>query len=267
MSEPLRFASWNVNSLNVRLPQVLEWLERRQPDCIGLQETKLVDEKFPAAAFEAIGYRSVFAGQRTYNGAAMLVKEAAFSIREPMLGIPGYVDEQKRFVGAVLEPKDGGEPIRFLSAYVPNGMAAGSFKYLYKLDWLAALRRAAKSMLDETPRLVLGGDFNIAPADADIWNPGAWEEKSPCTTPEREALKSLLSLGLSDSYRLFAQRPMTFSWWDYRQNGFERNQGMRIDLLLVSDALKPRVTAAAIDAEPRGWAQPSDHAPVLVSLR
>lgn len=266
MSEPLCFASWNVNSLNVRLPQVLEWMKTTSPDALGLQETKLVDEKFPVQAFEDIGYRAVFAGQRTYNGAAVLVKDSVFSLAQPLCGIPGYIDDQKRFAGAVLTPKSGGEPIRFLSAYVPNGMAVGSFKYLYKLDWLAALRRAVKDMLKETPNLVLGGDFNIAPADEDIWNPAAWEGKILCSAPERAAFADLLRLGLSDSFRLFRQRPLTFSWWDYRQNGFERNRGLRIDLLLVSDALKSRVTRSTIDAAPRSWAQPSDHAPALLSL-
>ena len=185
-----------------------------------------------------------------------------------MLGLSGWPDPQKRFISALLSPLAAPEqpPIRFCGGYFPNGQAVGSSKYLYKLDWIAVLERTLKTYLADTPRLVLGGDFNIAPADADVWNPEAWRGKILCSEPERKALERLFALGLYDSFRLFTQPAERFSWWDYRQSGFERNHGLRIDLLLVSEALKGAVESASIDDGPRGNPQPSDHAPVMLDL-
>lgn len=268
-AETLRFASWNVNSLKVRLPQVLDWLEASRTDAVVLQETKLVDELFPREAIEAAGYDVVFTGQKTYNGVALLARREKFALAETVLNLPGYPDEQKRFVAATLTPKTAAgaaAPIRFCGAYVPNGMAVGSGKYLYKLDWLAQLERTMRAFLAETPNLILGGDFNIAPASRDLWDPVGWADGILCSGPEREAFASLLGAGLADSFRLFEQPEGAYSWWDYRQQGYERNHGLRIDCLLVSSALVPNVCAAAIDTAPRGNAQPSDHAPVTVDI-
>lgn len=263
----LRFASWNVNSLKVRLPQVLDWLALSGADALVMQETKMTDDVFPAAAFNAAGFDVVFTGQKTYNGVALAVKRSVLRTPEAVeLGLPGYPDAQKRFVSALLTPVAGDDPIRFCGGYFPNGQEVGSNKYLYKLDWISVLTRHLKALLAENPRLILGGDFNIAPADADVWNPAAWEGRILCSAPERAALSRLLSLGLCDSFRLFEQPAATFSWWDYRQSGFEKNHGLRIDLLLVSDALAGAVRNAAVDARPRANAQPSDHAPVTVDL-
>lgn len=269
----IRLASWNVNSLKVRLPQVLDWLERSGTDALAIEETKMTDDAFPAEAFAERGFWCRFAGQRTYNGVAVIGRRSRFA--EPaafISGIPGYPDDQKRFLALDLLPADAsdawsGAPIRFCCGYFPNGMAVGSSKYLYKLDWLAALSRTLRAMLAENPRLVLGGDYNIAPEDRDLWNPAAWAGQTPCSAPERETFRRLLSLGLSDSFRLFGEPAESYSWWDYRQSGFEKNHGMRIDMLLVSEALKPWVANAAIDAGPRANPQPSDHAPVLVDLK
>lgn len=273
----IRLASWNVNSLKVRLPQVLDWLERSGADALAIEETKTTDDAFPAAAFAEAGFWCRYAGQRTYNGVAIVGRKSRWAEpRRAILSIPGYPDEQKRFIALDLlpapaaGPADASEgafaPLRFCCGYFPNGMAVGSSKYLYKLDWLAALARSLRGMLAENPRLVLGGDFNIAPEDRDLWNPAAWAGQTPCSAPEREAFRRLLSLGLADSFRLFDEPGESYSWWDYRQSGFERNHGMRIDMLLVSKALAPAVSGAAIDAAPRANPQPSDHAPVTVDL-
>ena len=263
----LRLASWNVNSLKVRLPQVLDWLALSGSDVLVLQETKLTDELFPKEAFEEAGFDVVFTGQKTYNGVALVTRRSTFNVPEAVeLNIPGYPDDQKRFVSAVLAPLAGGEPLRFCGAYFPNGQEIGTSKYLYKLDWISTLTRHLRHLLEENPRLVLGGDFNIAPAEADTWNPAYWEGKILCSPAERAALRRLEGLGLRDSFRLFEQPAETFSWWDYRQSGFEKNHGLRIDLMLVSEALAPAVKSAGIDSRPRGNAQPSDHAPATLLL-
>lgn len=262
----IRLATWNVNSIKVRLPQVLDWLERARVDALVMQETKSTDEAFPREAFEAAGFDVLFSGQKTYNGVALCTRRDALSVSEPECGIPGYADPQRRFISALLTPKAGGESLRFCGAYFPNGAAVGASKYLYKLDWIAALERHLKAQLERTPRLVLGGDFNIAPEDADLWDPELWRGRILCSAAERSAYRRLLDLGLADAFRRFPQAPETFSWWDYRQSGFEKNRGLRIDLLLVSEALLPRLAASAIDAGPRANPQPSDHAPATADI-
>lgn len=263
----ITLASWNVNSLRVRLEQVLAWLGKVQPDALVLQETKLVDEQFPQMDFEAAGYHALFCGQKTYNGVALLARKATFSEPEDVrYNNDGFPDDQKRLIAATLKPVNGEEPVRFIGGYIPNGSEPGSWKYLYKLDWFEALARSLREELKNQPRLVMGGDFNLAPDDRDVWDPLRWKDRILCSVPERQAYRRLLELGLSDSYRLIESAGGHYSWWDYRSAAFEKNMGLRIDLLLVSDALKDRVKDARIDEEPRNLPQPSDHAPVLVTL-
>jgi exodeoxyribonuclease-3 len=254
----MKIASWNVNSLNVRLPHLLRWLDQAKPDVVALQETKLEDPKFPEDALLELGYRSQFCGQKTYNGVALLSR-LPFS-GECVAAIPGFDDPQKRVLAATV----GG--VRIVDLYVVNGEAVGSAKYEYKLRWLAAVREWLGQELRANPNMVVLGDFNIAPDDRDVHDPKRWHEKVLCSTPEREALRSLLELGLHDSFRLFEEGAGHHSWWDYRLAAFQRGWGLRIDLVLASDALKARCVAAGIDAEPRGWERPSDHAPVFVEL-
>lgn len=253
----MKIASWNVNSLNVRLPHLVEWLKDRQPDIVGLQETKLEDAKFPDAVLAELGYRSVFAGQKTYNGVAILSRAPA---RDVQVGIPGFDDGQKRVIAATVGD------LRVVDLYVVNGKAVGDEKYDYKLRWLDAAHDWLAAEITRHPNLVVLGDFNIAPDDRDVHDPEAWRERILCSTPERDALGRLLSLGLHDSFRLHHDEGGQFSWWDYRAAGFRRNLGLRIDLVLLSDALKDRCTAAGIDREPRTWERPSDHAPVIAEL-
>lgn len=253
----MKIASWNVNSLNVRLPHLLDWLRLRAPDIVALQETKLEDARFPDAALAEAGYRSVFAGQKTYNGVAILSRAPAQDVQ---VGIPGFDDEQRRVIAATV---DG---LRIVDLYVVNGKAVGDEKYEYKLRWLAAVQAWLAEELRRYPDLVVLGDFNIAPDDRDVHDPAAWHEQILCSTPERDALRALLDLGLHDSHRLHSDAAGEFSWWDYRAAGFRRNLGLRIDLVLLSGTLRARCTAAGIDREPRTWERPSDHAPVWVEL-
>ena len=253
----MKIASWNVNSLNVRLPHLQEWLKSAQPDVVGLQETKLEDAKFPDDALLELGYRSVFAGQKTYNGVALVSKQSAEAVQ---VGIPGFEDEQKRVIAASF-----GE-LRVVNLYVVNGKAVGDEKYDYKLRWLDAVHAWLAEEIVRYPKLVVLGDFNIAPDDRDVHDPEAWHEKILCSTPERAALKRLLDLGLHDSFRLHSEEAGQFSWWDYRAAGFRRNLGLRIDLLLVSEALRAGCSASIIEREPRTWERPSDHTPVWVEL-
>lgn len=253
----MKIASWNVNSLNVRLPHLQEWLKLRQPDVVGLQETKLEDHKFPEDALLELGYRSVFAGQKTYNGVALLARHSATEVQ---IGIPGFDDEQKRVIAASYGD------IRVVNLYVVNGKAVGDEKYDYKLSWLDAVHGWLADEIKRWPKLVVMGDFNIAPDDRDVHDPAAWEEQILCSTAERNALKRLLALGLHDSFRLHNDEAGQFSWWDYRAAGFRRNLGLRIDLALISDALKSACSESVIDREPRTWERPSDHAPVWVEL-
>lgn len=254
----MKIATWNVNSLKVRLPQVLDWLTTNQPDIIGLQETKLTDDNFPVEPLRALGYHLAYAGQPTYNGVAVLSKQP---ISDVVTDLPGLDDPQRR----VLAVTTG--DIRFINLYVPNGQAVGTDKYAYKLDWLEKLEAFLADQLRQYPRLAVVGDFNIAPEPEDVHDPAEWEGKVLFSEPERAALRRLLALGLIDTYRLFPQEPKQFSWWDYRMNSFRRNRGLRIDLVLASAALAADCTAAYIDREPRSWERPSDHAPVVAEFK
>ena len=253
----MKIAAWNVNSLKVRLPQLLNWLAERQPDAVCLQETKLEDHNFPQQAIEAAGYQVVFSGQKTYNGVALLARQA---ITDVVCGNPLFPDPQKRLIAATVGS------VRVICAYVPNGQAVGSDKYDYKLNWLDALNGWIGQQLADNPRLALAGDFNIAPEDRDVHDPAAWAGQILCSDDERAAFGRLLALGLADSFRLFEQPEKSFSWWDYRMLGFQRNRGLRIDHILVSNALTSRVSACWIDKTPRKNERPSDHAPVVADI-
>ncbi|MBB5205492.1 exodeoxyribonuclease-3 [Inhella inkyongensis] len=254
----MQLATWNVNSLAVRLPQLLEWLVGNPFDALVLQETKLTDDKFPRAEIEAAGYQVSFFGQKTYNGVALLSR-AAHS--EVVFNIPGFADEQARVIAATV----GG--IRVVGGYFPNGQAPGSDKFAYKMGWLQALQDWLRQELTAHPQLVLMGDFNITPEDRDVYDPIAWYGQIHCTPEERAHFRALLDLGLVDAFRLFEQPPKSWSWWDYRNLAFRKNQGLRIDHILVSTGLKDRVQACVIDKAPRKNERPSDHAPVVVTLK
>jgi exodeoxyribonuclease III len=253
----MKIASWNVNSLNVRLPHLLDWLQATQPDIVALQETKLEDARFPHQPLAEAGYHAVCSGQKTYNGVAILARQPPGEVQA---GIPGLDDAQRRVIAATV-----GE-LRVIDLYVVNGQAVGSEKFAYKLRWLEALHGWLVDELARHPQLVVLGDFNIAPDDRDVHDPAAWHEQVLCSTPEREALQRLLALGLHDSFRLHSAEAGHYSWWDYRAAAFRRNLGLRIDLVLIADALRPRLRAAGIDSEPRRLERPSDHAPVWVEL-
>ena len=253
----MKLATWNVNSLAVRLPQLVDWLGQQQPDVLVLQETKLTDDKFPHADITAAGWHSVWFGQKTYNGVALLARSVP---QDVVRNIPGFDDPQARVIAATV---DG---VRVVGAYFPNGQAPGSDKFAYKMGWLQALHDWLRAELAAHPQLVLMGDFNIAPDDRDVFDPVAWAGQIHCTPEERAHFQALCALGLVDAFRLFDQPPRTWSWWDYRNLAFRKNQGLRIDHILVSDALKPRVSACVIDKAPRKNERPSDHAPVIVTL-
>ena len=257
----MKLASWNVNSLNVRLPHLLGWLSTQAPDAICLQETKLEDGRFPLEQIESAGYRSAYSGQKTYNGVAILARSP---LGDVVTAPPGFPDEQKRFLAATIG--QGAGAIRIVCAYVPNGQAVGSEKYQYKLRWLAAFRDWLASELKRSPRLAVLGDYNIAPADEDVHDPKTWENQVLCSPREREAFREILALGLKDSFRLFTQPEKSFTWWDYRMNAFKRNLGLRIDHILLSPELAFRCRAGRIDVEPRKLERPSDHAPVIADL-
>jgi exodeoxyribonuclease III len=253
MSTPLKIAAWNVNSLKVRLPHLLDWLSEQQPDALCLQETKLEDKNFPVSEIEAAGYCVAFSGQKTYNGVALLAKTP---ISDVVCGNPFFPDEQKRLIAGTVGD------VRIISAYVPNGQAVGSEKYGYKLRWMAALQQWLETELANRSKLAICGDYNIAPDDRDVHDPQRWASDILCSPAERSAFQSLLDLGLKDAFRLFEQPEKTFSWWDYRMLGFQKNHGLRIDHLLLSNALAETCTASGIDRGPRKWDRPSDHAPV-----
>ncbi|MGM0476654.1 MAG: exodeoxyribonuclease III [Pseudomonadota bacterium] len=253
----LKVASWNVNSLNVRLPHVLDWCRDYQPDLLGLQETKLTDDRFPQEQLLEAGYHTAFAGQKTYNGVAILSRVPPTDV---VTDLPGLDDPQRRVLAATCGD------LRLVNLYVPNGSEVGSEKYAYKLDWLERLAEYLEGERARHPNLVVMGDFNIAPTDADVHDPDAWAGKVLCSEPERAALQRLLDLGLADTFRLFEQPDGVYSWWDYRMNLFRRGMGLRIDLVLASTALAERCTRAAVDPEPRGWERPSDHAPALAEF-
>lgn len=255
----MKLATWNVNSLKVRLPHVLDWINEHSVDILCLQETKLVDEKFPVTEFKAAGYDAVFTGQKTYNGVAILMREplAADDVRS---GIADLEDDQKRVISATVCG------LRIVCAYFPNGQAVGSEKYLYKLRWIDALLAWLAKELEQHRSLILLGDYNIAPADADVHDPAAWVGQVHVSEEERARFRALEALGLTDAFRLFPQAEKTFSWWDYRMLAFRRNMGLRIDHVLVSDPVKSRCRACVIDRLPRKREQPSDHAPVMVTI-
>ncbi|WP_257386946.1 exodeoxyribonuclease III [Tahibacter caeni] len=254
----MKIATWNVNSLNVRMPHLKQWLVAAQPDIVALQETKLEDSKFPDTELAALGYRSVFSGQKTYNGVALLSRHDM--PQNILTGVPGLDDPQRRILIA-----DVGD-LRIANLYVVNGQAVGSEKYAYKLDWLARVTDHLAGEAARHPNLVVLGDFNIAPEDRDVHDPLAWKDQILCSEPERAALRKLLGIGLVDTFREFHSNDGAFSWWDYRQAAFRRNLGLRIDLVLASQALRPRFAGASIDLEPRRWERPSDHAPALLEL-
>ncbi|MHB1352118.1 MAG: exodeoxyribonuclease III [Thiobacillus sp.] len=253
----MKIAAWNVNSLKVRLPQLLDFLATRQPDVVCLQETKVPDDSFPSVELSAAGYRAVFSGQKTYNGVAILSRSQATDVS---VGIPGFGDEQKRVIAATVEG------VRFVCVYCPNGQSPDSEKYFYKLAWFDALALWLMEELARHPRLALLGDFNIAPEDRDVHDPKAWEGSVHVSERERERFRALLQLGLKDSFRLFEQPEKSFSWWDYRMMGFRRNHGLRIDHILLSEALAAACTSSMIDRDMRKLERPSDHAPVLAEI-
>ncbi len=257
----MKLATWNVNSLKVRLPQVLDWLRDNPVDALCLQELKLADDKFPLDAFTEIGYQAQWAGQKTYNGVAIIASAECLDVQR---NIPSFDDHQRRIVASTLASPAG--DIRVISAYCPNGQAVGSDKYAYKLQWYEALHDWLKEELKRYPRLAILGDYNVAPADADVHDPAKWEGDVLVSEPERTAFERLLDLGLTDSFRLFDQPEKSFSWWDYRRFAFRRNAGLRIDHILLSDALTPLCTSCIIDKTPRGNEQPSDHTPVVAEL-
>ena len=251
----MKIATWNVNSLTVRLSHVLDWLAAHQPDVLCLQELKLEDAKFPLAALQQAGYQAVFSGQKTYNGVAIISKSVP---REIVCGMPNFPDPQKRLIAATIND------VRIVCVYIPNGQSVDSDKYQYKLAWLAALQEWVQEELLRHPKFVLLGDYNIAPEDRDVHDPIAWLGHVLVSEPERVAFRALEKLGLRDSFRLFEQAEKSYSWWDYRMMGFRRNLGLRIDHIMISAAL--HCSACSIDRAPRKLERPSDHAPVIMEL-
>jgi exodeoxyribonuclease-3 len=257
----MRVATWNVNSLKVRLPHLLDWLAQQTPDVVCLQETKLTDDKFPVTELEAAGYRSVFAGQKTYNGVAVVLRAATTPApAEVQINLPNFEDEQRRLLALSI---DG---VRIVNGYFPNGQALDSDKYQYKLRWLAALNEWLRGELARHDRLLVAGDYNIAPEDRDVHDPKAWQGQVLVSEPERQAFRDLQALGLKDSFRLFDQPERSYTWWDYRNLAFRRKMGLRIDHILLSPALAAKCSACTIDIEPRKREQPSDHTPVLATV-
>lgn len=254
----MKLASWNVNSLQVRLPHLLDWLAAKAPDVVCLQEIKLEDAKFPLMELQAAGYRCAWSGQKTYNGVAILSRA---SLVDVATGMPSFPDEQKRVIAATTGA------VRVVSAYVPNGQSVDSEKYEYKLKWLEAFRLWLDEELGKYPQLVVLGDYNIAPADEDVHDPKTWEGQVLCSPRERQAFRNLLALGLKDSFRMFTQPEGSFTWWDYRMNAFKRNRGLRIDHVLLSPDLASRCRGSSIDVAPRRLERPSDHAPVMAELQ
>jgi exodeoxyribonuclease-3 len=253
----MKIATWNVNSLKVRLPHVLEWLASAEPDVLVLQEIKQVTEAFPEQSLNDAGYQAVASGQKTYNGVAVISRKPA---ADNVTDFPGFDDPQRRIFAATI---DG---VRVVNLYVPNGNSVGSEKYAYKLGWLAALQGFLEKEMATHGRLVVLGDFNIAPEDRDVHDAEKWGEDILCSPAEREALGKLYGLGLTDVFRKFEQPEKAFSWWDYRAAGFRRNAGLRIDLILTSDAMTAACQASYIDREPRTWERPSDHTPVIAEF-
>lgn len=254
----MKLVTWNVNSLKVRLPQLQAWLTAQQPDVVCLQETKLEDKAFPRGEIEAGGYQAAFAGQKTYNGVAILSRQP---LQDVVVGIPGFDDAQQRLIAA------SSEGVRVVCAYFPNGQSVGSDKYAYKLRWIEGLTARLREELARHPRLALLGDFNVAPEERDVHDPKAWEGQVLFSEPERTAFRRLLELGLKDAFRLFEQPEKIYTWWDYRMMAFRRNMGLRIDHILLSEALAADCTACTVDKEARKAERPSDHAPVIAELK
>ncbi len=253
----MKLATWNVNSLKVRLPHVLDWLTQHEPDVLCLQETKLTDDKFPAAALREAGYEAIYSGQKTYNGVAILSRTPAL---DAVTGIPGYDDPQRRVLAATVSD------VRIVCVYVPNGENVDSPKYQYKLQWFEALREWLQEELARRPRIAVLGDFNIAPEDRDVHDPQRWAGQVLCSEAERNALNALIAIGFKDSFRLFDQPERSYTWWDYRLLAFPRKRGLRIDHVLLSPQLASACSTCTIDIEPRGLERPSDHAPVIAEL-
>jgi exodeoxyribonuclease-3 len=253
----MKIATWNVNSLKVRLPQVLQWLADNPIDVLCLQETKTIDEKFPQAEIEAAGYHVAFSGQKTYNGVAILSKQPMTDV---VRNNPHFEDEQQRLIAATIAG------VRVICAYIPNGQAPDSDKYQYKLRWLDGLQQWLELEMAAHPKFALLGDYNIAPEDRDVHDPAAWVGQILVSEPERAAFQRMIALELTDAFRLFEQADKLFSWWDYRQMGFRRNAGMRIDHILLSKELAAACTSCVIDKVPRKWEQPSDHTPVVATI-
>ena len=253
----MKIATWNVNSLKVRLPQVLQWLNDNPVDILCLQETKLTDDKFPLMEIQASGYHAVFTGQKTYNGVAILSRQPASHI---VKNNPFFPDEQQRLVSATFGK------LRIVCAYVPNGQTVDSDKYRYKIEWLKALCNWLSEEKKKHPYIALLGDYNIAPEDRDVYDPVAWQGSVLVSEPERTAFRALLDMDFVDAFRLFEQPEKTYSWWDYRQLAFPRNRGLRLDHILLSGKLAPHCVACTIDRLPRKWKQPSDHTPVIAEL-
>ncbi|CAM4445772.1 MAG: Exodeoxyribonuclease III [Legionellaceae bacterium] len=249
-----KIATWNVNSLRARLPHIVEWLTVNQPDILALQETKVEDKDFPYKIFEDLNYQIIYSGQKSYNGMAIISKKKA---EEIITENPFFPDVQRRLLAATINN------IRIINLYIPNGESVGSAKFEYKLQWLEKMQQFLKQELIKYPYLIVLGDFNIAPEDKDIHDPEIWRGKVLCTEPERFALQAWCNLGLNDSFRLFEKEAGYFSWWDYRAAGFRRNLGLRIDHILINQALIPHCQHCFIDKEPRAWDRPSDHTPVM----
>jgi exodeoxyribonuclease-3 len=260
MATPYKLATWNINSINVRMTRLLDWLAATRPDIVGMQETKIEDAKFPARELAEVGYAAHFSGQRTYNGVALLLREGAGEIENVVTALPGFDDPQKRMIAATV----GG--VRHLVFYVPNGQAVGSDKYRYKLEWCQRATSFIESELARHTDIAVAGDFNIAPEDRDVHDPDLWRGQIMCSEPERAVFRRWLDLGLEDSFRLFPQPEKAFSWWDYRQLAFPKNHGLRIDHILLSPGLAARCTSSRIDRNARKGKQPSDHAPVITEL-
>ena len=253
----MKIATWNVNSMKVRLPHVAEWLQNHEPDVLVLQEIKQLTENFPTEALQEIGYHSIASGQKTYNGVAVISKRPA---TDPVTDFPDLDDPQRRILASTVDD------VRIIDLYIPNGSEVGSEKYEYKLNWLKSLRNFLEAEMQRHENVVVLGDFNIAPADADVYDPEKWGDAILCSPPEREALGELFKLGLTDVFRKFEHPEGTFSWWDYRAAGFRRNAGLRIDLILTSDSMTERCKTSYVDKEPRAWERPSDHAPVVAEF-
>jgi exodeoxyribonuclease-3 len=253
----MKLATWNVNSLKVRLPQVLNFLTVHKPDVLCLQETKIEDANFPVMDITAAGYQAIFSGQRTYNGVAILSLQAP---EEITMGIADFDDPQKRVISALING------VRVVCVYVPNGENVASAKYGYKLDWLGRVKACLKLELEKYPRLAILGDYNIAPEDRDVHDPKVWEGKVLFSEPERAAFRELVVLGFCDGFRLFDQAEKSYSWWDYRTNGFKRGLGLRIDHILLSPELAKSCKSCSIDQVRRAHERPSDHAPVLIEI-